>query len=142
MQTGEGERLFAARRRRFWGVLLGLGVAGGIAGFISGFVAGHNDLGMEAVTSLPLAVRYGIVGLLAAAFAYGCWVYNRVIDEVELLDNLWSSTAGYYAFSILIPAWWLLWRMQAAPQPDVWAIFVAALVFALAVYGWRKWRTR
>jgi len=140
MERGEGERLLAARRRRFWGWLAALGVMGGIAGAVSGFITGHENLGMDAVTALPTAVKYGIVALLVAAFLVGCLGYWRAIDELEIMDNLWSSTASYYAFAILIPAWWLLWKMEGAPEPNLWTIFFASLLVGLAVYGWRKWQ--
>jgi hypothetical protein len=140
MERGEGERLLAARRRRFWGWLATLGLLGGIAGGISGFITGHEDIGMDAITALPLAAKYGIVGVLVAAFLAGCVGYYRAIDELEIMDNLWSSTASYYVFAILIPAWWLLWKMEAAPEPNVWVIFFAALAAGLGVYGWRKWQ--
>lgn len=140
MERGEGERLLADRRRRFWGWIIGLAAAGGVSGFVAGFVMGHEDAGLEAVTSLPDATKFAIVALLIAIFSYGTWRFAREIDEVEMADNLWGSTAGYYAYAVLFPAWWLLWKMEALREPNGWAIFWVAFVAAGAVYLWRKWQ--
>ena len=48
------------------------------------------------------------MALSLAAFAYGTWRFVKVIDEVELVDNLWGSTAGYYVYAALFPMWWAL----------------------------------
>lgn len=142
VMAGEGERLLAARRRRFWGWVIGLMLAGGIAGFIAGALTSDEHSGMETLISLPTAVKFAIVAALIAAFALGCWHFIREVDEVEIADNLWGSTAGYYAYAILLPSWWLLWKMEAVGEPSHWAIFIAAGIASLAVYLWRKWRAR
>lgn len=140
MQTGEGERLLAAKRRRFWGWVVGLMLAGAAAGFVTGLLTSEDNGGAAAVTTLPAAVKFAIVAALIAAFAYGTWRFAQEVDELEIADNLWGSTAGYYAYVVLSPAWWLLWKMEAAPEPNHWAIFLAAGAAATAVYLWRKWR--
>lgn len=139
MQTGEGERLLAAKRRRFWVWVIGLMLAGAVAGFIAGALT-DEDGATEAIISLPSAAKFAIVAALVATFAVGCWQFVREVDEVELADNLWGSTAGYYAYATLLPAWWLLWKMEAVREPDHWAIFIAAALASLAVYLWRKGR--
>ena len=43
MQPGDGERLHAAQRKRFWGIivlLMGIGLA---AGFVGGFAVGFTE---------------------------------------------------------------------------------------------------
>jgi hypothetical protein len=140
MKPGEGERLLAARRRKFWTVIGGILAVGLVAGFVSGFVAGYNKLDANFLASLPAALKFGAVGLLVAAFSYGCWRFVKVIDEVELADNLWASTVGFYVYSVLFPAWWALWKMGAAPEPNDWLIFAIALVGGGLAYLWRKWR--
>jgi hypothetical protein len=139
MQRGEGERLFAAKRRRFWGWIVGLMLAGAVAGLISGALTSDEHKGVEALTSLPQVAKFGIVAVLIAVFALGCWHFVREVDELEIADNLWSSTAGYYAYATLLPAWWLLWKLEAVGEPDHWAIFLAAALASLAVYFGRKW---
>lgn len=143
MTDGEGERLERTRRRKFWSVLGWVFVAGLVAGGVFGFVEGHHGAEFgDSLRAAPDAVVIAMLAAAIAAFTYGCWVFARAIDEVELADNLWGSTASYYAYAILFPAWWVLSKAQIAPPPDHWLIFFVSLGAGLAVYFWRKWRAR
>lgn len=142
MPMGEGERLLQARRRRLWGSIAGLAVAGGISGFVVGFYAGHEELGFDALTGLPDVVKFVAVGAMVLAFSYGCWRFAAAADELEIADNLWSSTASYYFYATAFPAWWALWKLEAVGEPRHWVIFFGALGAGGAVYLWRKWRHR
>lgn len=139
---GEGERLHAQRRRRFWTILAWLFVIGLAAGFLSGFAAGFID-GSRGEGSLGLMI-FGSAGvvLLAIAAAYGSWRFFTSVDEVEVLDNLWASLIGFYAYAILFPSWWLLSRIQLTTEPDQWVIFGVAMLTATAAYAYRKWQSR
>lgn len=66
----------------------------------------------------------------------------RIIGFVELADNLWGSTAGYYAYSVLFPSWWVLGQAEITTEPNHWAIFFLSLAAGSAVYVYRKWRAR
>ena len=140
MEMGEGERLEAARRRRFWRLLAWLVFAGFIGGLIFGgtfFLIGDGTL---AVTVIPPAVIIGAVAIAIAAFLYGTWRFFVSVDELELQDNLWGSLIGFYVYSTIFPFWWLLWRAGVTGEPHDWAIFVITLVSATAGYFWRKLR--
>ena len=142
MQTGEGERLHAARRRKFWALLGGLALIGAVAGFGTGFVEGKaasNAAGLE-----PWMVTLAGIGvvLVAIAAAWGSWRFFESVDEVELADNLWGSLIGFYAYVLLFPAWWALWKLGQAPEPDDWVILGVSVVTATAAYLLRKWRAR
>ena len=142
MQPGEGERLYAQRRKRFWMILGGLALVGMAGGFISGFVAGFADA--RGVTVEPLYGTVGAAGIVLIAIfaAYFSWRFFVTVDEVEVADNLWGSLIGFYTYAILFPSWWLLARLGKAPEPDDWIIFAASMIAALAVYAIRKWRAR
>lgn len=142
MQTGDGERLHAAQRRRFWTivfVLVGIGLAGG---FVSGFVTEYAEkrrAGIEPWMNTAAAAGVVLVAILAA---WASWKYFVSVDELEVADNLWGSLIGFYAYALLFPAWWALHQLERAAEPDYWFIYGASMVTALAVYGLRKWQQR
>lgn len=139
---GEGERLHAQRRRRFWvilGWLFALGLlAGFLSGFAAGFIDGSNGQGHPAMT---IVGSIGVV-LLAVAAIYGSWRFFTSVDEVEVADNLWGSLIGFYAYAILFPAWWCLWKIRLVGEPDQWVIYGVAMLTATAAYAYRKWQSR
>ena len=140
MQPGEGERLHAAKRKRFWFILGGLALLGGITGFFGGLLLHTGE-----VLPLPGWASHAAilgVGIMALAVAYGSWRFFATVDELELADNLWGSLIGFYWYAILFPSWWALNKLGAVPPPDHWAIFASAMLAACAVYFFRKWRNR
>lgn len=142
MERGEGERLHALRRRRFWTILGGLALVGMIVGFFSGFLKGFADgSGGDLAPGLITLAAVGVV-LAAILTAYGSWRFFVSVDEVELADNLWGSLIGFYVYAILFPAWWALNQLGRAPELDHWLIFGSAMIAATAAYGVRKWRSR
>lgn len=143
MDKGEGERLERGRRRRFWTVIGMLLAAGAVTGFVAGYAGAHRDIAPQALLrTLPDVAVIAFLAFAIAGFSYGCWAFLKTIDEVELADNLWGSTASYYAYAVLFPSWWLLGQAGITPQPNHWAIFFASLVAGLAAYAYRKWRAR
>jgi len=139
---GEGERL-AARRRTFWLSIAVIGIGGAIVGLITGFTAGHRDVAPEDIwASLPKPLAVAIIAISFSLFVYGCWRFYKAIDEVELVDNLWGSTASYYAYATIFPLWWALGKANVIDRPDDWVIYFAALIAGGVAYGWRKWRAR
>lgn len=140
---GEGERLESRRRRKFWTVLGGILVAGMLTGLVSGYVAADSGVSTEQAWALmPDGLVIAIVGFGLIAFNIGCWLFMRSIDEVELSDNLWGSTFGFYIYAMLFPSWWALGKAGVAPEPKDWVIFFIALAGGCAAYLWRKWRAR
>jgi hypothetical protein len=142
LDAGEGERLHAARRRRFWLIIGGLALAGMVAGFLAGFVSGYADA--RGVSPTPLHQTVGGVGVvvMAVVAAYGSWRFFVSVDELELLDNLWGSLIGFYTYAILFPSWWALAKLRIVGDPDHWVIFGASMITATLAYLLRKWRAR
>ena len=143
MQLGEGELRERARRRRFWTVIGFIAAAGVITGFVSGALAGYNQVPPDQLWSVvPDGVAIGFVVAALIAFNIGCWAFVRSIDEVELVDNLWASTVGFYVYAMLFPAWWVLHEASVMAEPNHWLIFAASLAGGGIAYLWRKWRAR
>jgi uncharacterized membrane protein len=141
MEPGEGERLYAQRRKRFWMLLGTLALLGMVAGFVAGFAADFADA--REMTVEPLYGTVGAAGviLMVILVAYFSWRFFVSVDEVEVADNLWGSLFGLYTYALLLPAWWALARLAKAPEPDHWVIYGASMIVATAVYGYRKWRS-
>lgn len=140
--VGEGERLHAERRRRFWYIIAGIGVLGMLTGMFGSMIFDFS--GGQPGSLSPAATSLAVVALAASVllFAYGSWRFFATVDEVELADNLWGSLIGFYAYAILFPAWWALHKLEQAPEPDDWTIFTVAMVTAMLAYAFRKWRSR
>ena len=138
MTGGEGERREATQRRTFWTILGGLGAAGGLAGFTYGFFSS----GAFKTEDVPVVAIIGAVAIMVLIFAYGTWRFFDSIDELEMVDNLFSSTVGLYVYATLFPVWWVLSRLGVTEEPNDWAIFACALISSASAYVWRKWQSR
>ena len=73
---------------------------------------------------------------------YFSWRFFTSVDEVEVTDNLWASLIGFYVYGFAFPTWWALSWLDAAPEPEDWILYAAAMLSATAAYGVRKWRSR
>ena len=139
----EGEQRHAEHRRRFWRTLGIAGIGGIPVGFAVGFGAGYTGGDFDAFWNwAPDSLVIGLLAFSLAAILYGSWRFYKSIDEVELLDNLWASSAAYSAYVLLFPLWWVLAKTDMAPPPNDWVIFLVALGSGLAFYLGRKWRAR
>jgi hypothetical protein len=138
--TGDGEKLHSARRRRFWLILGALSVVGILGGAI-GIIILESEEGRVISAPLLAAAAAGVI-LVTALFLYGSWRFFADVDELELLDNLWGSLVGFYAYGATFPAWWALNKLGYLPEPNDWVIFNIALLTALVAYFYRKWRLR
>jgi hypothetical protein len=138
MQSGEGERLHDARRRRFWTILGALLVLGAVTGALAGAFLDLEGVAQgQPSRGLQVAAIAG-VALFAFFFVYGSYRFFAAVDELELADNLWGSLIGFYTYAILFPAWWALARVDVVPEPNQWVVFGASMFAGLATYVFRK----
>ena len=145
--TGEsmtsGEQLHRASRKRFWRTLAVAGAGGVPMGFAVGF--GFSISRGDIDTFWDWAPDWLIIVILVfsvASILYGSWRFYRSIDEVELADNLWGSTASYSVYATLFPLWWVLGKAGIVSEPHDWAIYLVALGAGTLMYLGRKWRAR
>ena len=142
-KLSEGEQLHAARRKRVWSTLGLIAIAAMPVGAFMGYGAARNRSGLgQTWQQLDPMIAGSIVTLALIVFVFATWRFLKAIDEVELVDNLWGSTASYYVYAMLFPAWWALGKVGIVAQPNDWAIYFAALAGGGIIYGWRKWRAR
>ena len=129
-----GEARHAMRRRRFWLVVAAFIGLGGVIGFFGGLTSGLS--GIDLVT-IPAVAVGGVIVAIVGFILISIWFY-RSVDELETADNLWGSLYGFYFYAAALPAWWALEYVGVAPPIDHWAIYIATIAFAFAVYGIRK----
>ncbi len=140
---GEGERAERRRSRRFWAAMSVTAILGMPLGFFLGQSAARNGGSMtEAFTALPPIAVVALLALAVAGLTLTCWYFLKSVDEVEILDNLWGSTAGFYVYMVLFPVWWALWKTDLVGEPNDWIILGASFAAGTLAYLARKWRSR
>ena len=137
-QNGLGERMGRVRRRRWWLSLAVITAAAVVAGIVADTIALRGRDLMSTISPLALVV---LVAAIVLAFAYGCWLMTRALDEVELNDNLWGGIAGLYVYMLGFPSWWLLWKGGVTGEPNDWVVYLVSLSVASLVYGFRRVRS-
>lgn len=126
---GDGLRGLSPRQRRYW---LALGLAAVVGGVIGGWMMldqPHDPGAIGWIGGGPLSVPFAIGASL-------CWA----IDDHEERAWLWAGLAGWYAFIVPAPVWWVLHRAGLAPPADAMLLFLLSMVVNAIVYLWLKFR--
>lgn len=133
-------RIWSPRKRLYWISLylaFGLGIVLAIM-----MQAGQIDGGAEMFSNSPLKPGMAImltilwvVGLAVASF-----FFHRSVDDHERYAYQMGSVAGFYAFVIPCPAWWVLARAGLAPPVEAMPLFALTMIVNAAVYAWFKFR--
>ena len=132
---GTGARAEHARSRLFWSVLGGCVLAGAIVGAVTVAATGDRVGGeMAAGGAIAAALIY------AASILGGSWYFFRIIDEVELRDNLIAGTIATYFYGTVYPVWYLLWKGGLTVEPIHEAIFFGTVIAMTIAYLWKKLR--
>lgn len=129
-------------------IILACGVIGGVMGAViaaAGIATmpdGSTDpLLILSVGKLPVAVVVPLVFFWAVVMPVIAWFWHtRAIDEQEASAYRDGGYYAAYAYLILAPTWWLLWRGGLLPEPDGVAIFIAFSLIWSAVWFWKKYR--
>lgn len=138
VERGSGEAAERARRRRFWTLIAGLGLAGFALGFGTSMVETRDPGGMFG--EMPAGWALFAIAFFLVAVGYGSWRYFRLIDELEREDNRWAGFMAANALMIVYPVWYLLWRGGLVAEPSHEALFVGFWASVLAAYVYRKLR--
>jgi len=128
-----GEERLKNRRRAYWKYI---GWAMGIA-FVAG--VGGGVLAILAVKGVvPAWILYPLTGIALIAFGWFSYDYFRRIDELDLLDNLWATTVGFYVYFALEICWTLFNLAGLTPPPDNITVLGISTLALVLTYGWRK----
>lgn len=130
-------------------IIVGLGLLGGVMGLVLstssiGDADGNGPGSLSAIFSsgpLPLTVVLPFVFIWVVIMPIVAWFWHtRAIDEQEA--NAYRDGGYYaaYAFLILAPLWWVLWRGGFLPEPDGVAIYLIFSLIWSAVWFWKKYR--
>lgn len=132
-------RSWSPRKRLYWISI----ILSGALGFVTALVLQTGPQGADGLLSnsaMTPTIAIGlsllwIVGLIVALF-----LYHRTIDDHERQAYHLGALAGFYAFVMPCPVWWVLWRADLAPPVDAMQLFALSLIVNGIVYFWFKFR--
>lgn len=132
-----------AKRRRTWWRSLTVGIVGMGAVPVILFVFGRvNQVAPgHLVDALPAWAMISLLALFFVSFVISSWLYFRIIDELELENNLWGGSIGYLTFVLLFRSWSWLAAKGIVPERNDWAIYFTCGIVAVLVSGYRRLRS-
>lgn len=133
-QTEEHKHVknYANRSNRF---LLMCAIIGAVIGFLYGFGAGSIED--------PVAYRWPIIivsALVALAALYYTIRYYKMIDEHDLLANLYGSNVSLYSIITMSFGWTLLNYVKLTGEPELIPILAVGLILGWATYLWMRYK--
>ncbi|MGB5078712.1 MAG: hypothetical protein WBO17_14630 [Sphingorhabdus sp.] len=137
-----GEKL-THREKRNNQVILGCGLLGGLIALIL-VQAGEIDSHSNAVFSngpIQPAIAIGLalaIGVIVPALSW--YWHQRVIDEQEADAYKSGALLALYAYWIVAPLWWVLWRGGLLSPPDGIALYMMTTFTVLIIWMWKKYR--
>lgn len=129
-------------------IIAACGLLGGAIGVILSMSAiGTPDDGPGLLSAIygsgpiPLRIVLPLVFVWVVVMPVVAWFWHaRAIDEQEASAYRDGGYYAAYAFLILAPLWWLLWRGGFLPEPDGVAIYLIFSLIWSAVWFWKKYR--
>lgn len=124
-------------------VLLGAATGAGLAttGNLNMDGPGGDPFPMIVDGPIPTSVALLLFFVWAVIMPVVAWFWHtRAIDELEASAYRDGGYYAAYAYLVLAPAWWLLWRGGLLPEPSGIAIFCAFAFIWTAVWFWKKYR--
>lgn len=129
-------------------IILACGLLGGVmgavvagAGFLNAPDSAADPLSALVTGPMPVPVALFLVFVWGVVMPVLAWFWHtRAIDEQEASAYRDGGYYAAYAYLILTPAWWLLWRGDLLPEPDGVVIFFAFTFIWSAVWFWKKYR--
>lgn len=122
-----------------------LGFAAIVGGIVGGWMvadqpAGRDGFEMAFSGSLSASFAIGAALFWVLGLAISMTIYHRTIDDHEERAWLWAGLAGWYAFIVPAPVWWVLHRAAMAPPVDAMLLFLLSMAVNAIVWLWLKYR--
>lgn len=119
----------------------GMGVVMAATGIVNTPDKSADPLSLLFTGPLPVAAAVSLAFFWAVIMPVVAWFWHtRAIDEQEASAYRDGGYYAAYAYLILAPTWWLLWRGGMFPQPDGVVIFLLFSFIWSAVWFWKKYR--
>lgn len=131
-------RYWSPRKRLYWTSLLlsgGLGMAIAII-----MQSGDGVDGLFSYSALTPAFAITLSMLWIVGLAVALFFYHHSVDDHERQAYHLGGLAGFYAFIVPCPVWWVLARAELAPPVEAMPLFALSLTVNSAVYAWYKFR--
>lgn len=132
-------RSWSPRKRLYWVSV----ILSGALGFVAAMVLQTGSQGADGLLSnsaMTPNVAIGLSLLWIVGLVVALVLYHRTIDDHERQAYHLGALAGFYAFVMPCPVWWVVWRADLAPPVDAMPLFALSLTVNAAVYFWFKFR--
>ncbi|WP_238929665.1 hypothetical protein [Sphingopyxis terrae] len=129
---------WSPRKRLYWVTMVAsMSLGAGVALTLQ-VAQGSGDLASDAPLTPATAIIVSAIWVVGMSVA--SLFYFRAVDDHERHAYYLGSVAGFHAFVIACPVWWVAARASLAPPVDAMALFVLTLAVNLIVYLWFKYR--
>lgn len=130
------------RERLSWAFTAIFCAIGAVTGIVFALSDDFGTASTSVFASTPLSplvaiVMAGIWGVIIPATAW-FW-HNRAIDELEAAAYRDGGYYAGYAFLVVAPLWWILWRGGFLPAPDGVALYFGFAALWCIVWYWKKY---
>lgn len=130
-------KTWSPRKRLYWVSTFLAGALGMVSAIMlqsTGDGAMFSDTPLSPRLAIALSLFWG-VGLSIAVF-----FYHRSADDHDMYAYNLGARAGFYAFAVPCPVWWLLARADLAPPVEAMPLFIFAMCVNAVAYFWYKFR--
>ena len=130
----------APREKRAQTMLWLSGAVGGVMGalVVAGDIVSGQPSGSPWSGPIPAWVALALAAPLVTILPWLSWLWIRSIDEHERISALVAAEVAAFAYMIVLPVWWLLWRGGLLGAPDQIAIYIGFILIYTAVWFYRK----
>jgi len=130
----------APREKRAQTMLWLSGALGGVMGalVVAGDLVSGQASGSPWSGPIPAWVALALAAPLVTILPWLSWLWKRSIDEHERISAFVAAEVAAFAYVIVLPVWWLLWRGGLLGAPDQIAIYVGFIMIYTAIWFYRK----
>lgn len=130
------------RRQSYWASIGVSALVGGLIGALLVLDENVSAGAMAIFSNGPLSPNFAIAAaaLWCVGLGISIVIYHRAVDDHEERAWLWAGLAGWYAFVLPAPVWWVLHRAAVAAPIDAMILFIFSMLVNAIVWLWLKFR--